>query len=325
MKSNKSEFDHVVDGVYWGIGKLFKAVKSGVTFTLEMLPTKENKRKVLAKELNRIKELQDQHRRSLVNAAEVMYKDSDDVIETSIEEACDTCFYNKNVLLDLVKSLRDNGYEGKIFNKDIQSIITFNSLPVIKYKDLYTFKDECEKLLKQVEKRKVDTKAYDEVAIEVSCINGMLTVAEPKYLPYKPYLNIIGKIENFLATNPDIDAEKYQYMVDALAFSKQVVEYHKDTIEYNALKEARMDYEQNLRDIESSYQAKLNKAMKENAALKAKIKENDELHEEIEELNDRISELEDDNSSIAEQRDMFGMFGIKQYSDNQALKDALNK
>lgn len=324
MKSNKSEFDLVVDGVYWGIGKLFKAVKSGVTSTLEMLPTKENKRKVLAKELNRIKELQDQHRKSLVNAAEVMYKDSDDVIETSIEEACDTCFYNKNVLLDLVKFLRDNGYEGKIFNKDIQSIITFNGLPVIKYKDLYAFKDECEKLLKQVEKRKADTKAYDEVAIEVSCIHGMLT-GQPSMLPYKPYLNIIGKIENFLATNPDIDAEKYQYMVDALAFSKQVVDSHTVVIEAEARVVKRIDYEQNLRDIESSYQAKLNKAMKENAALKAKIKENDELHEEIEELNDRISELEDENSSIAEQRDMFGMFGIKQYSDNQALKDALNK
>ena len=324
MKSNKSEFDYVVDGVYWGIGKLFKAVKSGVTSTLEMLPTKENKRRVLAKELNRIKELQDQHRKSLVNAAEVMYKDSDDVIETSIEEACDTCFYNKNVLLDLVKSLKDNGYKGKVFNKDIQSIITFNGLPVIKYRDLYTFKDECEKLLKQIEKRKADTKAYDEVAIEVSCIKGMLTV-EPKYLSYKPFLNVIGKIENFLATNPDIDAEKYQYMVDALAFSKQVVEYHKATIEADSLRAAQMDYEQNLRDIESNYRAKLDKATKENAALKAKIKENDELHEEIEELNDRISELEDENSSIAEQRDMFGMFGIKQYSDNQALKDALNK
>lgn len=324
MKSNKSEFDYVVDGVYWGIGKLFKAVKSGVTSTLEMLPTKENKRRVLAKELNRIKELQDQHRKSLVNAAEVMYKDSDDVIETSIEEACDTCFYNKNVLLDLVKSLKDNGYKGKVFNKDIQSIITFNGLPVIKYRDLYTFKDECEKLLKQIEKRKADTKAYDEVAIEVSCIKGMLTV-EPKYLSYKPFLNAIGKIENFLATNPDIDAEKYQYMVDALAFSKQVVEYHKATIEADSLRAAQMDYEQNLRDIESNYRAKLDKATKENAALKAKIKENDELHEEIEELNDRISELEDENSSIAEQRDMFGMFGIKQYSDNQALKDALNK
>lgn len=324
MKSNKSEFDFVVDGVYWGIGKLCKAVKSGVTSTLEMLPTKENKRKVLAKELNRIKELQDQHRKSLVSAAEVMYKDSDDVIETSIEEACDTCFYNKNVLLDLVKSLKDNGYEGKIFNKDIHSIITFNGLPVIKYRDLYAFKDECEQLLKQIEKRKADTKAYDEVAIEVSCINGMLT-GQPSMLPYKPFLNVIGKIENFLATNPDIDAEKYQYMVDALAFSKQVVEYHKATIEADSLRAARMDYEQNLRDIESSYQAKLNKAMKENAALKAKIKENNELHEEIEELNDRISELEDENSSIAEQRDMFGMFGIKQYSDNQALKDALNK
>lgn len=324
MKSNKSEFDYVVDGVYWGIGKLFKAVKSGVTSTLEMLPTKENKRKVLAKELNRIKELQDQHRKSLVNAAEVMYKDSDDVIETSIEEACDTCFYNKNALLDLVKSLKDNGYEGKVFNKDIQSIITFNGLPVIKYKDLYTFKDECEQLLKQIEKRKADTKAYDEVAIEVSCINGMLT-GQPSMLPYKPFLNVIGKIENFLATNPDIDVEKYQYMVDALAFSKQVVEYHKATIEADSLRAAQMDYEQNLRDIESSYQTKLNKAMKENAALKAKIKENNELHEEIEELNDRISELEDENSSIAEQRDMFGMFGIKQYSDNQALKDALNK
>lgn len=324
MKSNKSEFDYVVDGVYWGVGKLFKAVKSGVTSLAEMVPTKENKRKILAKELNRIKELQDQHRKSLVNAAEVMYKDSDDVIETSIEEACDTCFYNKNVLLDLVKSLRDNGYEGKIFNKDIQSIITFNGLPVIKYRDLYTFKDECEKLLKQVEKRKADTKAYDEVAIEVSCINGML-IMEPKYLPYKPFLNVIGKIENFLATNPDIDAEKYQYMVDALTFSKQVTEYHKATIEADSLRVAQMDYEQNLRDIESSYQAKLNKAMKENATLKAKIKENNELHDEIEELNDRISELEDENSSIAEQRDMFGMFGIKQYSDNQALKDALNK
>ena len=324
MKSNKSEFDLVVDGVYWGIGKLFKAVKSGVTSTLEMLPTKENKRKVLVKELNRIKELQDQHRKSLVSAAEVMYKNSDDVIETSIEEACDTCFYNKNVLLDLVKSLKDNGYEGKIFNKDIQSIITFNGLPVIKYKDLYAFKDECEKLLKQVEKRKADTEAYDEVAIEVSCIHGMLT-GQPSMLPYKPYLNIIGKIENFLATNPDIDAEKYQYMVDALAFSKQVVDGHKVVIEAEARVVKRIDYEQNLRDIESSYQAKLNKAMKENAALKARIKENDELHEEIEELNDRISELEDENSSIAEQRDMFGMFGIKQYSDNQALKDALNK
>ena len=44
MKSNKSEFDYVVDGVYWGIGKLFKAFKSGVTSTLEMLPTKEDKR-----------------------------------------------------------------------------------------------------------------------------------------------------------------------------------------------------------------------------------------------------------------------------------------
>ena len=324
MARVKSEFDYVVDGVYWGVGKLCKAVKSGVTSTLEMLPTKENKRKVLAKELNRIKELQDQHKRSLVSAAEVMYKDSDDVIETSIEEACDTCFYNKNVLLDLVKSLKDNGYKGKVFNKDIQSIITFNGLPVIKYRDLYTFKDECEKLLKQIEKRKADTKAYDEVAIEVSCINGMLTM-EPKYLPYKPFLNVIGKIENFLATNPDIDNEKYQYMVDALAFSNQVIEYHKGQIEYDAFQEARMDYEQNLRDIESSYQAKLNKTLKENAALKAKIKENNELHEEIEELNDRISELEDENSSIAEQRDMFGMFGIKQYSDNQALKDALNK
>nr|DAQ18700.1 MAG TPA: hypothetical protein [Caudoviricetes sp.] len=324
MKSNKSEFDYVVDGVYWGIGKLCKAVKSGITSLAEMVPTKENKRKILAKELNQVKELQDQHRRSLVNAAEVMYKDSDDVIETSIEEACDTCFYNKNVLLDLVKSLKDNGYEGKVFNKDIQSIITFNGLPVIKYRDLYIFKDECEKLLKQIEKRKADTKAYDEVAIEVSCINGMLTM-EPKYLPYKPFLNVIGKIENFLATNPDIDAEKYQYMVDALAFSNQVIEYHKGQIEYDAFQEARMDYEQNLRDIESSYQTKLNKAMKENATLKAKIKENDELHDEIEELNDRISELEDENSSIAEQRDMFGMFGIKQYSDNQALKDALNK
>ena len=324
MKSNKPEFDLVVDGVYWGIGKLFKAVKSGVTSTLEMLPTKENKRKVLAKELNRIKELQDQHRRSLVSAAEVMYKDSDDVIETSVEEACDTCFYNKNVLLDLVKSLRDNGYEGKIFNKDIQSIITFNGLPVIKYRDLYTFKDECEKLLKQVEKRKADTEAYNEVAIEVSCISGMLT-GQPSMLPYKPYLNIIGKIENFLATNPNIDTEKYQYMVDALAFSKQVVDSHTVVIEAEAREVKRIDYEQNLRDIESSYQAKLNKAMKENAALKAKIKENDELHEEIEELNDRISELEDENSSIAEQRDMFGMFGIKQYSDNQAVKDALNK
>lgn len=324
MKSNQSEFDLVVSGVYWGVGKLCKAVKSGVTSLAEMVPTKENKRKVLAKELNRIKELQDQHRKSLVSAAEVMYKDSDDVIETSIEEACDTCFYNKNVLLDLVKSLRDNGYEGKVFNKDIQSIITFNGLPVIKYRDLYTFKDECEKLLKQVEKRKADTKAYDEVAIEVSCINGML-IMEPKYLPYKPFLNVIGKIENFLATNPDIDAEKYQYMVDALTFSKQVTEYHKATIEADSLRAAQMDYEQNLRDIESSYRAKLDKATKENAALKAKIKENDELHEEIEELNDRISELEDENSSIAEQRDMFGMFGIKQYSDNQALKDALNK
>ena len=324
MARVKSEFDYVVDGVYWGIGKLCKAVKSGVTSTLEMLPTKENKRKVLAKELNRIKELQDQHKRSLVSAAEVMYKDSDDVIETSIEEACDTCFYNKNVLLDLVKSLKDNGYKGKVFNKDIQSIITFNGLPVIKYRDLYTFKDECEKLLKQIEKQKADTKAYDEVAIEVSCIKGMLTV-EPKYLSYKPFLNVIGKIENFLATNPDIDAEKYQYMVDALAFSKQVVEYQKATIEADSLRAAQMDYEQNLRDIESNYRAKLDKATKENAALKAKIKENDELHEEIEELNDRISELEDENSSIAEQRDMFGMFGIKQYSDNQALKDALNK
>ena len=324
MKGNKSEFDLVVSGVYWGVGKLFKAVKSGVTSTLEMLPTKENKRKVLLKELNRVKELQDQHRRSLVNTAEVMYKDSEDIISTSIEEACDTCFYNKNVLLDLVKSLKDNGYKGKVFNKDIQSIITFNGLPVIKYRDLYAFKDECEQLLKQIEKRKADTKAYDEVAIEVSCINGMLTV-EPKYLSYKPYLNIIGKIEKFLATNPDIDAEKYQYMVDALAFSKQVVEYYKATIEADSLRAAKMDYEQNLRDIESSYQAKLNKALKENAALKTKIKENDELHEEIGELNDRISELEDENSSIAEQRDMFGMFGIKQYSDNQALKDALNK
>lgn len=324
MKSNKSEFDYVVDGVYWGIGKLCKAVKSGVTSTLEMLPTKENKRKVLAKELNRIKELQDQHRKSLVSAAEVMYRDSDDVIETSIEEACDTCFYNKNVLLDLVKSLKDNGYEGKIFNKDIQSIITFNGLPVIKYRDLYTFKDECEKLLKQEEKRKADTKAYDEIAIEVGCINGMLT-ADPNVVPYKPYLKIRGKIADFLATNPDIDKNKYAYMIDALGFSNKVVELHKAEIEHEALKEARMDYEQNLRDIESSYQTKLNKAMKENAALKAKIKENNELHEEIEELNDRISELEDENSSIAEQRDMFGMFGIKQYSDNQALKDALNK
>ena len=324
MARVKSEFDYVVDGVYWGIGKLCKAVKSGVTSTLEMLPTKENKRKVLAKELNRIKELQDQHKRSLVSAAEVMYKDSDDVIETSIEEACDTCFYNKNVLLDLVKSLKDNGYKGKVFNKDIQSIITFNGLPVIKYRDLYTFKDECEKLLKQIEKQKADTKAYDEVAIEVSCINGMLT-GQPSMLPYKPYLKIRGKIADFLATNPDIDAEKYQYMVDALAFSKQVVEYHKATIEADSLRAAQMDYEQNLRDIESNYRAKLDKATKENAALKAKIKENDERHEEIEELNDRISELEDENSSIAEQRDMFGMFGIKQYSDNQALKDALNK
>jgi len=324
MARVKSEFDYVVDGVYWGIGKLCKAVKSGVTSTLEMLPTKENKRKVLAKELNRIKELQDQHKRSLVNAAEVMYKDSDDVIETSVEEACDTCFYNKNVLLDLVKSLKDNGYEGKIFNKDIQSIITFNGLPVIKYKDLYAFKDECEQLLKRIEKRKADTEAYDEVAIEVSCINGMLT-ADPNVVPYKPYLKIRGKIADFLATNPDIDKNKYAYMIDALGFSNKVVELHKAEIEYEVLREVKMDYERNLRDIESSYQAKLNKAMKENAALKAKIKENDELHEEIEELNDRISELEDENSSIAEQRDMFGMFGIKQYSDNQALKDALNK
>nr|DAR26054.1 MAG TPA: GEMININ, MULTICILIN CYCLE, DNA REPLICATION LICENSING [Caudoviricetes sp.] len=324
MARVKSEFDYVVDGVYWGVGKLFKAVKSGVTSTLEMLPTKENKRKILAKELNRVKELQDQHRRSLVSAAEVMYKDSDDVISTSIEEACDTCFYNKNVLLDLVKSLRDNGYEGKIFNKDIQSIITFNGLPVIKYRDLYTFKDECEKLLKQVEKRKADTKAYDEIAIEVGCINGMLT-AQPDVVAYKPYLKIRGKIADFLATNPDIDKNKYAYMIDALAFSNQVVELHKAEIEAEALEAARMDYEQNLRDIESNYRAKLDKATKENAALKAKIKENDELHEEIEELNDRISELEDENSSIAEQRDMFGMFGIKQYSDNQALKDALNK
>ena len=324
MKSNKSEFDLVVDGVYWGVGKLFKAVKSGVTSTLEMLPTKENKQKALKKELERVKELQDQHRKSLVRAAEVMYKNSDDIILTSIEDACDTCFYNKNVLLDLVKSLRDNGYKSEIFNKDIQDIIAFNDLPVTKYKDLYAFEEECTQLLKQARKRKADTEAYRDLAIEVGCINGMLT-ADPNVVPYKPYLKIRGKIADFLATNPDIDKNKYAYMIDALGFSNKVVELHKAEIEYEALKETRMDYEQNLRDIESSYQAKLNKALKENAALKTKIKENDELHEEIEELNDRISELEDENSSIAEQRDMFGMFGIKQYSDNQALKDALNK
>lgn len=318
MKSNKSEFDHVVDGVYWGIGKLFKAVKSGVTSTLEMLPTQENKRKALRKTLEAVKATQLEHKRELVRLTASLYRDSDEDLSMPIEEACDNCFFEKDKLLTLVNSLKNEGYDGQILGKDINLINDYKDLPVKVFKDLFDFEDECNKQLKIIARKNEDLKAYNYLANKIATMPNIETRNVYK-VSYRQCIEISKEIVDFLAQGPAIEPSQVNYLEDMLKFVNSVIEANKAKIEEDAIRSIKENHEKNLKDVKDEYEARLKRQQQETRNLK------NELDTEIEELNDRISELEDENSSIAEQRDMFGMFGIKQYSDNQALKDALNK
>nr|DAX54717.1 MAG TPA: hypothetical protein [Caudoviricetes sp.] len=318
MKSNQSEFDLVVSGVYWGIGKLFKAVKSGVTSTLEMLPTKENKQKALRKTLEAVKATQLEHKRELVRLTASLYRDSDEDLSMSIEEACDNCFFEKDKLLTLVNSLKNEGYNGQILGKDINLINDYQDLPIKVFKDLFDFEDECNNQLKIIARKNEDLKAYNDLANKISTMPNIETRNVYK-VSYKQCIEISKEIVDFLAQGPAIEPSQVNYLEDMLKFVNSVIEANKAKIEEDAIRSIKENHEKNLKDVKDEYEARLKRQQQETRNLK------NELDTEIEELNDRISELEDENSSIAEQRDMFGMFGIKQYSDNQALKDALNK
>lgn len=318
MKGNKSEFDLVISGVYWGVSKLFKAVKSGVTSTLEMLPTKENKQKALRKTLEAVKATQLEHKRELVRLTASLYRDSDEDLSMPIEEACDNCFFEKDKLLTLVNSLRNEGYNGQILGKDINLINDYKDLPVKVFKDLYNFEDECNKQLKIIARKNEDLKAYNYLANKIATMPNIETRNVYK-VSYKQCIEISKEIVDFLAQGPAIEPSQVNYLEDMLKFVNSVIEANKAKIEEDAIRSIKENHEKNLKDVKDEYEARLKRQQQETRNLK------NELDTEIEELNDRISELEDENSSIAEQRDMFGMFGIKQYSDNQALKDALNK
>lgn len=318
MKNNKSEFDLVVGGVYWGLGKLFKAVKSGVTSLVEMVPTKENKQKALRKTLEAVKAAELEHKRELIRLTASLYRDSDEDLSMPIEEACDNCFFEKDKLLNLVNSLKNEGYNGQIFGKDINLINDYEDLPVKVFKDLFDFEDECNKQLKIIARKNEDLKAYSYLVNKISLMPNIETRNVYK-VSYKQCIVISKEIVDFLAQGPAIEPSQVNYLEDMLKFVNSVIEANKAKIEEDAIRSIKENHEKNLKDIKDQYEARLKRQQQETRNLK------NELDTEIEELNDRISELEDENSSIAEQRDMFGMFGIKQYSDNQALKDALNK
>ena len=318
MARVKSEFDLVVSGVYWGVGKLFKAVKSSVTSTLEMLPTKENKQKALRKTLEAVKATQLEHKRELVRLTASLYRDSDEDLSMPIEEACDNCFFEKDKLLTLVNSLKNEGYDGQILGKDINLINDYKDLPVKVFKDLFDFEDECNKQLKIIARKNEDLKAYNYLANKIATMPNIETRNVYK-VSYRQCIEISKEIVDFLAQGPAIEPSQVNYLEDMLKFVNSVIEANKAKIEEDAIRSIKENHEKNLKDVKDEYEARLKRQQQETRNLK------NELDTEIEELNDRISELEDENSSIAEQRDMFGMFGIKQYSDNQALKDALNK
>lgn len=318
MNNSKSEFDLVVNGVYWGVGKLFKAVKSSVTSTLEMLPTKENKQKALRKTLEAVKATQLEHKHELVRLTASLYRDSDEDLSMPIEEACDNCFFEKDKLLTLVNSLKSEGYAGQILGKDINLINDYADLPIKVFKDLFDFEDECNKQLKIIARKNEDLKAYNDLANKISLMPNIETRNVYK-VSYKQCIEISKEIVDFLAQGPAIEPSQVNYLEDMLKFVNSVIEANKAKIEEDAIRSIKENHEKNLKDVKAEYEARLKRQQQEAKNIK------NELDTEIEELNDRISELEDENSSIAEQRDMFGMFGIKQYSDNQALKDALNK
>lgn len=318
MKGNKSEFDLVVSGVYWGVGKLFKAVKSGVTSTLEMLPTKENKQKALRKTLEVVKATQLEHKRELVRLTASLYRDSDEDLSMPIEEACDNCFFEKDKLLTLVNSLKNEGYDGQILGKDINLINDYKDLPIKVFKDLFDFEDECNKQLKIIARKNEDLKAYNYLANKISTMPNIETRNIYK-VSYKQCIEISKEIVDFLAQGAAIEPSQVNYLENMLKFVNSVIEANKAKIEEDAIRSIKENHEKNLKDVKDEYEARLKRQQQETKNLK------NELDTEIEELNDRISELEDENSSIAEQRDMFGIFGMKQYSDNQVLKDALNK